>query len=77
MNSGLSSKKTSFFIANGPLFILQNIAELWVDIKKYSLPILDSKFPEIWLKSRRLSISCFGFTHLCAFVNVALSYESD
>ena len=51
------------------LFTRQNIVE-W-----YSLSISDSKIFRNLTKPGRFLL--FGFTHLCAFINVALSYESD
>ena len=51
------------------LFTLQNIVE-W-----YPLSISDSKSPQTW--PNRDVFLFFGFTHLCAFIKVALIYESD
>ena len=57
------------------LFTLQNTAEL----KLISYKIFTFDFG--YKISRKLTkpgrFLCFGFTHLCAFVNVAVSYKSD
>ena len=53
------------------LFTLQNIAELTVIRYKVFTFDLDSKYPRNLNKPGRLFF--FGFTHLCEFVNVALS----
>ena len=58
------------------LFTLQKIEESKVIRNKYSLRFRIQNLQRLD-KTGTFFFLIFGFTHLCAIVNVALSYESD